>query len=64
MTKIKLIFFDMEGTLFKKAVPSKETMVPPSAWVLIAQKLGQSALEQEKQTQGKWNNGLYANYIE
>ena len=64
MNKIKLIFFDMEGTLFKKAVPLEKTRVAPSAWAAIAQSLGSKAVDEENETQDKWNNGEYSGYIE
>lgn len=62
--KIKLFFCDMEGTIFKKAVSPRRTSVPPSAWFLIAEELGPRALEEERRTQRKWNNGEYANYLQ
>lgn len=61
---LKLIFFDMEGTIFKKAVPLNKTNVAPSAWYLIAEGLGPEALKEEKKTQDKSNNGKYSGYIE
>lgn len=64
MNKIKLIFFDMEGTIFKRAIPVGETRVAPSAWLLIAENLGQLALQEEINTQNKWLEGKYSNYIE
>jgi phosphoserine phosphatase len=62
--KTIIIFFDMEGTIFKKAVPAKLTRVPPSAWYVIAERLGPRALREEKRTQAKWINKKYRNYLE
>lgn len=63
MGTIKLVFFDMEGTVFRKAVHLSETQVAPSSWVAIAQHLGEEAYEQEMVTQNRWLNGEYAGYI-
>ena len=64
MGKIKIIFFDMEGTIFKKAVPTEKTRVPPSAWYVIAEKLGPEALKEEELTQERWLKRKYLNYLE
>jgi phosphoserine phosphatase len=62
--KKKLIFFDMEGTIFKKTVKSTKGNTVPSAWTLIAQHLGEKALAEEDETKDKWTNGKYAGYVE
>ena len=59
----KMLFFDMEGTIFKKAIPPAKTNVPPSAWFVIAEKLGPQALEEELSTQHRWKKGEYPNYM-
>lgn len=64
MSNIKLLFLDMEGTLFRKAVHEQDTQVAPSAWVAIAQHLGKEAYEEERLTQAKWHDRQYKNYIE
>lgn len=64
MKKTEIVFFDMEGTIFKKVVPLGETNVAPSAWFAIAQSLGSKALEEEQRTQVRWNNKKYSSYIE
>jgi phosphoserine phosphatase len=64
MSKIRLAFFDMEGTIFRQAVSSSETTVAPSAWVAIAQRLGQDAYEEELQTQKRWKSGGYRCYLD
>lgn len=60
----KLIYFDMEGTIFKRAAHPLETLVAPSAWYAIAEELGPQALEEELLTQKKWENGRYGGYLE
>jgi len=62
--KIKLIFFDMEGTLFKKQVKSPKGNTAPSAWTLIAEHLGKDALAEEEETKEKWTAGKYYGYVE
>jgi phosphoserine phosphatase len=64
MPAIRLIFFDMEGTIFRKCVEAGDTQVAPSSWFTIAQHLGDQACAEEKATQEKWNNGKYTGYLE
>jgi phosphoserine phosphatase len=64
ITAPKLIFFDMEGTIFKKIYKTSKGNTAPSAWTLIAQHLGPEALKEEEWTKEKWNNGEYAGYVE
>lgn len=61
---IRLVFFDMEGTVFRRAVSLSETNVPPSAWFTIAERLGPEALKEERVTQKRWNNNEYSGYLE
>jgi len=60
---IKLAFFDMEGTIFRKAVKSTQG-IPSSAWTLLAQHLGEDALQEEEESKGRWNRNEYRNYME
>lgn len=62
--EIKLVFFDMEGTLFKKTYKDSKGNTSPSAWTLVADHLGSKALEEEDWTKEKWNSGEYAGYVE
>ena len=62
--KIKLIFFDMEGTIFKKSYKDTKYNTAPSAWSLLAEHLGPEATKEENWTKEKWNNGEYAGYVE
>jgi phosphoserine phosphatase len=67
MEKVKiprLVFFDMEGTLFKKAYRDSSGNTSPSAWTLLAEHLGSEALREENETKRKWNNGEYSGYVE
>lgn len=64
MAGIKLIFFDMEGTIFEKAVKNSHGNIAPSAWTLIANHLGEKASKEEEETKRKWNAGEYQGYVE
>lgn len=60
----KLIFFDMEGVIFRKAVKFTKGNTAPSAWTLLSQHLGSKAFEEEEKTKEKWTNGEYHSYVE
>jgi phosphoserine phosphatase len=62
--KIKLIFFDMEGTIFRKVIKTSKGDTAPSAWSLIAKHLGQKAHDEEDATKDRWSNGGYQGYVE
>lgn len=64
MSEIRLIFFDMEGTIFKKTVRNSYGNTAPSAWSLLAKHLGEKAHADEEETKKKWTQGLYAGYVE
>jgi phosphoserine phosphatase len=61
---LKLVFFDMEGTLFRKAVHDVRGNVAPSAWGVLARQLGPEGEREEVGSVDKWNAGLYAGYVE
>lgn len=70
---IRHIFFDMEGTIFQKAVKMRDDYghTAPGMWHLIAEHLGPEALAEENKTKEKWNRGTarndperYAGYVE
>ncbi len=60
----KIVFFDMEGTIFRKVVKSTNGNTAPSAWTLIAAHLGKDALAEEEATKVKWNGGGYSGYVD
>jgi phosphoserine phosphatase len=60
----KLIFLDLEGTLLKKAIHLDDGKVAPSAWTLLAERLGPDALREEEETKERWLKGEYSSYIE
>ena len=59
----RLILMDLEGTLLRKAIHLDDGKVAPSAWTLLAERLGPDALREEQETKDRWNNGLYRNYV-
>jgi len=62
--RIKLLFVDMEGTLFRKAIKIARGNTAPSAWTLIARHLGEDALREEDETKERWTAGKYKGYVE
>ncbi len=62
--KTKLAFFDVEGTLFKKAERNPQGNVAPSAWMLLAKHLGKKATAEQLLTRKKWNRNEYNGYVE
>jgi phosphoserine phosphatase len=60
----RLIFFDLEGTLLQKAIHLDNGKVAPSAWTLLAERLGPAALAEEEATKDRWLAGGYPNYVE
>jgi phosphoserine phosphatase len=62
--QIKMIFFDMEGTIFKKVIKDSKGNTTPSLWTLIAKRLGAKAYEEEENTKDKWNDHKYHGYVE
>lgn len=63
MSDIKLVFFDMEGTILRKAVKPTQG-VAPSLWTLLAQHLSPEALEEEEISKRKWNNKEFNSYTD
>jgi phosphoserine phosphatase len=61
---IRIAFFDLEGTLLRKAYHLDDGRVAPSAWTLLAEKLGPNALAEENASKDKWNAKGYAGYVE
>lgn len=61
---MKLIVFDVEGTIFEAKNRLKGTSIDSTIWQGIAHALGRSAIEEEVNTHKKWENGEYENYID
>jgi len=60
----KIIFMDLEGTLLQKAIHLDDGKVAPSAWTLLAERLGPDCLKEEQETKDRWLNGGYRSYTD
>lgn len=61
--KPKLVFFDMEGTLFREVGTHYDGTRSVSAWPLLAEKMGPKANAAETENYKKWKRGEYSSYI-
>lgn len=59
-----LVFLDMEGTLLRKSIHLDDGLVAPSAWTLLAERLGPGCLDAENETKRVWRTGGYASYLD
>lgn len=59
----KIVFMDLEGTLLQKAIHLDDGRVAPSAWTLLAERLGPDALREEEATKDRWLKGGYSSYV-
>lgn len=59
-----IIFFDLEGTVFRKCYRLDNGKVAPSAWTLLAEVLGSDCFAEEEETKDRWLRGEYAGYVE
>ena len=62
-SKIKLVFFDMEGPIFEPGVFATKG-VAASIWTLVAKQLGAKAYAEENATKEKWLERGYRSYID
>jgi phosphoserine phosphatase len=61
---MKLLVCDVEGTIFKAKYKIEGTDYASTMWQPLAQRLGEAAIEEEKETHKKWENKEYYNYID
>ncbi len=54
MASPRIVFFDMEGTLLKKEYRLDNGLVAPSAWTLLAERLGPECFAEEEETKKHW----------
>ncbi len=59
----RIVFMDMEGTLLHKEYRLDDGLVAPSAWTVIAEKLGAECLVEENRTKTKWRAKEYSSYM-
>lgn len=60
----RIVFLDMEGTLLQKEYRLDDGIVAPSAWTLLADRLGAECLAEENQTKIDWRAEKYSGYME
>jgi len=61
--KIQIVFFDMEGTLFKGFGKRADGAPSTSAWALLAEKMGPAVNAVEFEHYQKWKRGEYVSYL-
>lgn len=61
---MKLLVCDVEGTIFKAKYRIEGTDFASTMWQPLAQRLGDPAIEEEKETHRKWDNNEYSSYLE
>ncbi|MBI4599455.1 HAD family phosphatase [Candidatus Uhrbacteria bacterium] len=60
---IKIVLFDMEGTLFKGVGIRADGSRSVSAWALLAERMGPAVNAAEFEHYKKWRRGEYASYL-
>lgn len=60
----RIIFMDLEGTLLKKDYSLENGKVAPSAWTVLARRLGEDCYLEEERSKDKWLRGEYSGYVE
>jgi phosphoserine phosphatase len=60
----RIVFLDMEGTLLLKDYRFDDGRVAPSAWTVLAAKLGKKCLDAENRTKERWRAKKYSGYLE
>jgi phosphoserine phosphatase len=63
-SKIKLVFFDMEGQIFEPGVRAWKKGVASSVWTVLARHLGPKAAAEEEITKDKWGRHEYSSYVD
>lgn len=61
---MKLLVFDVEGTLFKTTIKLPGTNLDSTIWQSLAKALGAGAIEEEVETHNKWKNKEYSSYLD
>ena len=61
---MKLLVCDVEGTIFKAKYKIEGTDYASTMWQPLAQRLGEDAIKEEKETHKKWENKEYNNYLD
>ncbi len=61
---LKLLVFDVEGTLFQTKIRLPGTSIDSTIWQAIADALGPGAVSAEVETHGRWHRGEYRSYLD
>ena len=61
---MKLLVFDVEGTLFQTKVRLPGAHIDSTIWQALASSLGEQAVREEVATHARWAAGGYDNYLE
>lgn len=61
---MKLLVFDIEGTLFRTHVRLPGTSIDSTIWQAIAKHLGTAAVDEEVETHRLWHEGKYRSYLD
>ena len=61
---MKLLVFDVEGTLFETKTRLPGTSITSTIWQAIAYALGPDAVNEEVNTHSRWTNGEYKSYLD
>lgn len=61
---MKLVVFDVEGTIFESGIALDGTVLTSTVWQAIARALGPEAEQQEVRTHRKWKAGGYRTYVD
>ncbi|MCJ7927041.1 MAG: HAD-IB family phosphatase [Pantoea vagans] len=62
--KMKICFFDMEGTLLVKNSYLDNGKVAPSAWTVLAKEISESCYIEEEKTKDSWLDNKYISYTQ
>lgn len=60
----EIIFLDMEGTVFLKDLDLDDGRVAPSAWTVLAARLGPQCLAEENASKDRWLANGYGSYLD
>jgi phosphoserine phosphatase len=61
---LKLLVFDVEGTLFQTKIRLPGTSIDSTIWQAIADALGPEAVSAEVATHQRWHRGEYRSYLD
>lgn len=60
----KIVFMDLEGTLYRIPPSASTSRVAQSAWTTLAARLGEACLAEEEASKVKWETGGFGSYLQ